>query len=294
MPATASSPIPRLITKIYFPREIIPIASVSAVLLDFAVAGVGDVRLDARRTEPRFAGPSSRCQRWFSIALAITIGASLLLLRLERLLPGLLLRAPVHPPGLAVCLAGCLLRRAWFRSNGSCSTASIPWSASSTASAGLSLGGPSRRHRPGRVRHRRGPDGPGRCDGLPACRTQLRGRHLMSDIAIRASGLSKSYRIDHGRAARLPNAARIARIRGSPFHADDRRTDAHETIWALDDVSFEVAARRGARHHRPQRRRQEHPAQDPVADHPADGRHARRSTGDSARCSKSGPASTPS
>ena len=41
-------------------------------------------------------------------------------------------------------------------------------------------------------------------------------------------------------------------------------------IWALRDVSFDVRDGRGARHHRAQRRRQDHAAQDPDAHHGAD------------------------
>ena len=41
-------------------------------------------------------------------------------------------------------------------------------------------------------------------------------------------------------------------------------------FWALRDVSFEVRAGRGARRHRPQRRGQEHAAQDPLPHHRAD------------------------
>ena len=65
-------------------------------------------------------------------------------------------------------------------------------------------------------------------------------------------------------------------------------------FWALQDVDFEVEARRDPRHHRPQRRRQEHPAQDPLPDHARRPRARPASTAGSALCSRSAPASIPS
>ena len=53
-------------------------------------------------------------------------------------------------------------------------------------------------------------------------------------------------------------------------------------------------ARRGGRHHRPQRRGQEHAAEDPLAHHRAHRRARCGSAAGSARCSRSAPASTPS
>ena len=56
------------------------------------------------------------------------------------------------------------------------------------------------------------------------------------------------------------------------------REGPDDDFWALRDVSFEVEQRRGRRHHRPQRRGQEHAAEDPQPDHRADrgrGRHPR-------------------
>jgi lipopolysaccharide transport system ATP-binding protein len=61
----------------------------------------------------------------------------------------------------------------------------------------------------------------------------------MGEIAVRAEGLSKSYRIDHeARASYRTLRESLASLAARPL----RRTtgSSHETIWALKDVSFEV------------------------------------------------------
>ena len=52
--------------------------------------------------------------------------------------------------------------------------------------------------------------------------------------------------------------------------ARGERSDRDESFWALRDVDLRDQAGRGRRHHRPERRRQEHAAQDPLAHHRAD------------------------
>ena len=56
--------------------------------------------------------------------------------------------------------------------------------------------------------------------GLSARRAEFRGRDLMSDIAIRAENLSKSYQITHSsRSQRLQNAARgVVGLLKRPFN----------------------------------------------------------------------------
>ena len=56
-------------------------------------------------------------------------------------------------------------------------------------------------------------------------------------------------------------AERVYEVGNRCADAANRRRRA--AFWALRDIDFEVEPRRGARHHRPQRRRQEHAAQDP-------------------------------
>jgi lipopolysaccharide transport system ATP-binding protein len=61
----------------------------------------------------------------------------------------------------------------------------------------------------------------------------------MGEIAIRAEGLSKSYRIDHqARASYRTLRESLASVAARPFRRSSE--SSHETIWALKDVSFEV------------------------------------------------------
>jgi lipopolysaccharide transport system permease protein len=66
----------RLITKIYFPRAIIPVASVAAVLLDFAVAAVVMLALMFLQATP-VTWPILALPALIAMTLAITLGMSL-------------------------------------------------------------------------------------------------------------------------------------------------------------------------------------------------------------------------
>ncbi len=102
----------------------------------------------------------------------------------------------------------------------------------------------------------------------------------MSDIAIRVENLSKQYHIGQTQqrhdTLRDALAAGLGRLRRNRKSEERRPRD--DTFWALKDVSFRGEARRSGGHYRPQRRRQEHTAEDPVADHRADERAGPRST----------------
>ena len=101
------------------------------------------------------------------------------------------------------------------------------------------------------------------------------------DVVIRAERSGKKYVIGHeGRARALHRAARRHRARRAQRSwrktADmargraDGRGRQIEEFWALQGRELRGQARRGARHHRPQRRRQDHAAEDPLAHHRAD------------------------
>lgn len=124
----------------------------------------------------------------------------------------------------------------------------------------------------------------------------------MSDIAIRVENLSKQYRIGTGRVPYKTICESLTSALTAPFRrlkvADHKTTDTMTTdqspvatgpvassqwsrspadyIWAFEGCLLRDQARRSRRHHRPQRRRKEHPAEDPLADHQAD----RRAGGD--------------
>src|SRR5438093_6351306 len=61
----------------------------------------------------------------------------------------------------------------------------------------------------------------------------------MTELAIRAEGIGKAYRIDHQSAGRYRTLREsLALFVSRPFRA--RSPLSHETIWALKDVSFEL------------------------------------------------------
>ena len=109
---------------------------------------------------------------------------------------------------------------------------------------------------------------------LPPGRRHVRRCRLnrMTDIVVRAEHLAKRYRLG-ARERRTGRCATACRdLLRAPFRrAPDGRATPASHLGARRRL---VRGRRGRgrRHHRPQRRRQEHAAEDPVADHRADRR----------------------
>ena len=99
----------------------------------------------------------------------------------------------------------------------------------------------------------------------------------MGDVAIQASGLGKSYKLGLSAALRHRCARACRKERGGTAGRLAGRGERREVdvLWALRDVSFADPERRSRRPDRPQRRRQEHAAEDPLADHRADHRLGR-------------------
>ncbi len=87
---------------------------------------------------------------------------------------------------------------------------------------------------------------------------------MSSDVAIRIEGLGKAYRIKHQEQQITLAEQALQRLR-HPLH----RAPV-ETFWALSGRRPRDRPWRGSRADRPERRRQEHPAQDPLADHAPD------------------------
>ena len=192
--------------------------------------------------------------------------------RAERQVPRRALRRPVPAPALALREPGRLLvRRAASTSRRRRSTTSTRWPASSRASAGRcsaacrpsvvhvalsTVSGARRARRPG-------------SSTSGALSAPSRTSSDLTRIEVR--DLAQAYRLGerdvlHGTLREA--IAGAARARRSTARAAARRD--RETLWALDDVSLRRRARRGARHHRPERRRQDHAAEDPLPDHRAD------------------------
>ena len=132
---------------------------------------------------------------------------------------------------------------------------------------------------------------------LPPRRATVRRRHLtMSDVAHPRRGPRQALPPRAETVGALPRRAERGRVRCACVSRAPRAGPPGPTrrCGRCATCRFEVAPRRGRRHHRPQRRRQEHAAQDPRPDHRADRRPGRDSTAGSARCSRSAPGSTPS
>ena len=160
----------------------------------------------------------------------------------------------------------------------------------------LSLGAP-RPAGPGHDVLALGRDEPGRLRGRPA---------TTSGAWSASSRTSYEHRDQHLRARQAVHDRRRTGARGDPARRDHERRHrarppaaprglvdrARERALGAARRELRRGRRSGDRRHRPQRRRQEHPAQDPHAHHRADDGAHRASTGASAACSKWAPGST--
>ena len=101
----------------------------------------------------------------------------------------------------------------------------------------------------------------------------------MSDTAIRVQGLSKRFRIGarQERYATLRDTLAGAMSRAIGRRRAGAQSDGDEanTVWAVRDVSFDVPRGEILGIIGPQRRGQEHAAQDALPDHDPTGRHRR-------------------
>ena len=122
----------------------------------------------------------------------------------------------------------------------------------------------------------------------------------MSQPAVPRQRLAKSFRLGprlsyHRFSEFLENTIRSAiRLPGRLLKSESTDAAAPDVLWAVDDISFEVPPGEVRRDHRPQRRRQKHAAQNPVAHHRAHRRPRSSSAAASAACWKSAPAFIPS
>ena len=86
---------------------------------------------------------------------------------------------------------------------------------------------------------------------------------MATQTAIEVEGLSKRYRLGEN----LGGYTTLRETLASPSGAGASRRDDPDELWALRDVSFAVAAGRGARRHRAERGGQDDAAEGPRADH---------------------------
>ena len=102
---------------------------------------------------------------------------------------------------------------------------------------------------------------------LPPRRALLRRRHLRGDLAIEAERARQAVPL-----GQLPGRLRPPQRRASarPSAASAATARGRDRFWALRRRQLRGRAGRGARDHRPQRRRQEHAAEDPLPHHRAD------------------------
>ena len=90
--------------------------------------------------------------------------------------------------------------------------------------------------------------------------------------SIKVEGIGKVYQLAHQSTLHTSFREALTSAALAPLRRfrQLRGTDASmEDFWALRDISFDVSTGRSRRHHRPQRRRQEHAAQDPLAASPS-------------------------
>ena len=280
-----------LVKKTWFPRVILPLSAVLGNLVHFGLSLlVLGALLPALGAPPR-AGwlllpwRGRAAVRLLPRHLPRALGA-------ERLLPRRRAPRADRPDVLVLRDAGDLRRRAGrsatptSRPGSRRSSSPTRWPRSSPATATRCSGSRCRRRPlwPGRssARWRSSPSGALLFARLePASPTSCERRQP----AIAVSGLGKRYRL------RAAGADHAQERRAAALLA--RRAPRGEEFWALRGVSFDVAPRRDARRHRPQRRRQEHAARADRRDDHADRGDGRAPRGGSARCSSWAPASTP-
>ena len=129
---------------------------------------------------------------------------------------------------------------------------------------------------------------------LQADGADVRGSSVMSDIAINVENISKKYEIGAAQRATTRCATRSCTASARWSRQTDPRPGAREEFLGAEGCVVRGPAGRGRRHHREERRRQEHAPQDPVAHHGADDRPRPRFAAAWRRCWRSAPASTPS
>ena len=99
----------------------------------------------------------------------------------------------------------------------------------------------------------------------------------MAEIAIKTDGLGKEYRIGARQESYRTLRDLLARTASAPSELTRRVLRGERRKQQADERYLGPAGRhpgggpgRGCRHHRPERRGEEHPTQNPLPHHPAD------------------------
>ncbi len=228
-----------LVTKVYFPRMLLPLAAIVTPVVDFVLGFVVLVGMMIVFDEPPNGLAVLLAPAFLLLAAVDRARARARPLCGQRALSGRAVRDPRLPPGAAVPV-----RRAVHAHRSARALAVDPRAQPDDDG--------DRRLALGHDRHARaGPRAGGaRCRGrgaaprrrprvLPLLRAPVRRHDLMSDIAIRADELAKRYRIGEYHASygtlRDSLVSAVKRL-GKREH----RKREHEEIWALDGVSFEL------------------------------------------------------
>ena len=237
-----------LVTKVYFPRILLPLAGVTVPIVDFFLAFVVLVGMMVWFQVWPSCGASSSRRSSSRMAFLTALGVGLFLSALNvryRDVPyaiPFLIQIWLFLSGVVYAINALPEKWQWVLALNPMTAviSGFQWGVLGTAAPELGQDARQRR-RDRRVRR-------GRALVLPALRAALRGHDLMTP-AIATEGLSKQLP-DRRAPERLRNAPRLARGCGAPSSCVASTAAHYEEIWALRDVSFEVPEGAGPRHHR--------------------------------------------
>ena len=252
-----------LVSKVYFPRLILPLSGTLSTLLDFAVALGGLRRAAGVLRIRRLSRSSVLLPIWIGLILCLALGAGLIAAALtvkyrdiQHILPIVIpFMLYASPVAYDVTQIPAGYQTAFYLVNPLAALIAGLRASLLPGSALPPLRVRRRGRRPSRWRCSCSapPFSNGPNEALPMS---------SSELAISIRGVGKKYTIRHDYTAPTTLAEAIVRRVRHPFARAER-----EQFWALKDVTFDVRARRGARPDRQQRRGQEHAAEDSVAHH---------------------------
>ena len=279
----------QLVTKVYFPRVLLPLAAVIVPMIDLIVGLPVLVAVMWIYESWPGGWEILLAPAFLALALVTALGAGFFLSALNVRYRDVRYMIPVLLPVLPL-VSGVIYEVNELPDEVAMGALPQPHDDSHQRLA-VERGrrGPAGPGAVGRRRRRRADDVLRRAHRVPHDRAEVRGHDLMPD-AIAVEGLSKRYRIGELQAAygtlreSMTHAAKPADRKGAPRGA---RGDLGAEGRLVHPRGGE-----GARRHRAQRRRQVDAAQGADAHHDPDARAARRSAAAWAACSRSARAST--